>query len=566
MLILLRLLWLAAPTYCLWPSPSGPIANGSDALFLSSNFHVVLSSLTSLPPDLIDAIKDAQGQIDNDDFERLTLEDDREKLRDARTVARMTLELDPHRTQQESQIRSITDDVNLDFAQWAENEAYRLRISERSCVLSASTSLGFLRGLQTFVQLVYTLPLDPAAVIDDQTVLASAKRTRYILNTPIDISDKPAFPVRGLMVDTSRAFLPVDALQRLLDAMSWSKFSLLHWHMTDAQSWPLEVTGYPELLQAAYNSQSIYKASKVDELVAFANARGIQVMLEIDMPGHTASIGLSHPDHVACHDAMPWQAYSVEPPAGQLRIASDTTTAFARGIVQSVARRFAGSLFSTGGDEVNTNCYAEDAATQQALSARNSTLMDALSAFVSQLQDAVAGAGKRPVVWEEMVLDHNIALRNDTVVTVWQTSENVRKVAQKGFQIIHAASDYFYLDCGMGAWLDNMPNGTSWCDPYKTWQRMLSFDPYAALQSRQRHLVLGGQALLWSEQTDETNFEQNIWPRAAAIAERFWYHNPNDDTTLSRLHEWRYRLVKRGIRAVPLQPHLCVLRPGLCSL
>ena len=155
---------------------------------------------------------------------------------------------------------------------------------------------------------------------------------------------------------------------------------------------------------------------------------------EIDTPGHTTSIGMSHPEFIACFGATPWTTYANEPPAGQIRIANPAAVNFTGDMLAAIAKTLPSSLFSIGGDEVNTNCYTTDPATQQDLKDSGKTFDQALSDFVQSNQEVLTGIGKTPVVWEgesaipqtcttltllsfaEMVLNFNISLTQDTVV------------------------------------------------------------------------------------------------------------------------------------------------------
>ncbi|KAF9003461.1 hypothetical protein BDZ89DRAFT_638074 [Hymenopellis radicata] len=139
-------------------------------------------------------------------------------------------------------------------------------------------------------------------------------------------------------------------------------------------------------------------------------------------------------------------------------------------------------------------------------------------------------------------------------------------IADKGLRIIRADADYLYLDCGGGDWMIN-GEATSWCDPFKTWQRTYSFDPTAGLSEEQAELIVGGQQLLWSEQSSPANLDTIVWPRAAASAEVFWTGaGGNGSDALPRLQEW---LIGSGsvvsVRSL-LQPMWCALRPGECDL
>ena len=135
----------------------------------------------------------------------------------------------------------------------------------------------------------------------------------------------------------------------------------------------------------------------------------------------------------------------VEPPSGQLRFASPATRQFTTDLLAATAQMFPSSLFSTGGDELNIPCYTADAETQQILNSTGQTLEQALSTFTQSTHGALEKLGKTPVVWEEMVLEHNVTLSNETVVMVWISSANAAAVAEKNFRIVHGPSDYFYL-------------------------------------------------------------------------------------------------------------------------
>jgi hexosaminidase len=166
------------------------------------------------------------------------------------------------------------------------------------------------------------------------------------------------------------------------------------------------------------------------------------------------------------------------------------------------------------------------------LAATNSSINDLLFDFVNATHTTLRSAGKIPVVWEEVVLGRDSPLKNDTIILNWISSKNVRAVIDRGYRVIHAASDYFYLDCGMGGWLGKNPQGNSWCDPFKTWSKVrlelfyfrirlqssvpsllqiYSFDPFEGFDASQHSQVLGGETLAWSEQIDPTNLDSLVW-------------------------------------------------------
>ena len=297
-------------------------------------------------------------------------------------------------------------------------------------------------------------------------------------------------------------------------------------------------------------------------------------MVEIDTPGHSSITSHAFPEHIARFEASPWATFANEPPAGQLRLASTATQNFTAELLSAVAKMFPSTLFGTGGDELNTNCYAADNQTQAELNSTGLTVFDALSDFTATTHGALRNLGKTPVVWEEMVLTFNVTtLQNDTIVMVWISSADVQAVVDRGCRLVHAASDYFYLDCGGGGWVGNNTLGNSWCDPFKTWQKAYSFDPFANITDAQHSLILGGEHLLWTEQSSPSNLDPVTWPRAATSAEIYWTgatlpsgEARNVEEALPRLHDVAFRMQARGIAAIPLQPLWCALRPGKCDL
>ncbi|EGN98182.1 glycoside hydrolase family 20 protein [Serpula lacrymans var. lacrymans S7.3] len=434
------------------------------------------------------------------------------------------------------------------------DEAYSLSVPSdgSAAILKANSSLGLFRGLTTFSQLWYEYD-----------------GTTYNPEAPIEITDWPLYPYRGFMLDTARNYFPVSDIKRQIDAMSWVKINTFHWHVVDSQSFPLEIPGFEQIAsKGAYSSTNVYTKSDVEDIINYAAERGIDVIAEIDTPGHTAIIADAYPEHVACPQSTPWATFANEPPAGQLRFAAPETVNFTAELISAAAKLFPSKYFSTGGDEINQECYTQDAQTQQILNSTGQTFTEALSTFTKSSHDALEEQGKTPIVWEEMVLDFNVTtLSNKTIVMVWISSDDVAAVAQKGYRLVHAASDYFYLDCGGGGWVGNNPDGNSWCDPFKTWQKSYTFDITANLTEAESQLVLGGQHLIWTEQTSPHNIDPIVWPRAASSAELFW-SGPglNVSAALPRLHDVAFRMSNRGVKAISLQPLWCALRPGLCDL
>lgn len=319
-------------------------------------------------------------------------------------------------------------------------EAYKLSLNGENGSASSSSSLGLLRALATFETLFYRL--------DDKL---------YAPFAPYEIDDKPLFPWRAVLLDTSRNFFSVDTLKRTLDTMQQTKLSVLQWHITDAQSWPLSVAGFEDLAEkGAYDAWSVYSEDDVREVVSYGAKRGVDVLLEIDTPGHTSIIAHARPELIACFEGKGWNApgsdppagLANEPPAGQLRFGDPDVIKFTQGLFDAASSLSASPYFGSGGDELNQNCMLNDPPTQEAMKAKNATLNELLKEFTVQTHATLRNKGKTPIVWEEMALTHgDQGLGNDTLVTVWIDAQNVKAVVDKGFKLIHAANEFFYLDC-----------------------------------------------------------------------------------------------------------------------
>ncbi|EPQ29183.1 uncharacterized protein PFL1_03470 [Pseudozyma flocculosa PF-1] len=482
-----------------------------------------------------------------------------------------------------------------------EAEAYELDIDSdgRPAQIRAYTALGALRALKTLQQLVYSLD-GPGAGAGD--------RLRFVRDVPLRIKDRPAFPYRGLLLDTSRNFYSTRALEQLLDGMALVKLNQFHWHITDAQSWPLSFSkgagdedGIDLSLLAArgsYGSDMVYSEDDVRSVIAYAGRRGINVNLEVDMPAHLKSgvedISLGGSDApaasdakmIACSDEDNWPSFAAEPPSGQLNLrptnqstgVPEHIAAFARAVLARTASLTPSPYLSSGGDEPNLGCWRADS--------ERDIDESIMKPFMGVVTDALTKAGKRGMVWEEMAIKFpatGASLGEGSIVEAWTTPDNVGAIlsSNPGTLLIHAPSTHFYLDCGFGGWLGANPQGQSWC-PYVTWQKTYTFDPYAGTKTQaERARVLGGESALWSEQIDETNLQQRAWPRAASAAEVFWTgasytavgpgdqvgkHERNGTEALARFLDVRERLVSLGINAEPIQPLWCVLRRGRCNL
>lgn len=479
-------------------------------------------------------------------------------------------------------------------------ESYHLSVpgNGTSIRLTSYTSLGALRGLQTLIQLIYTLP---------PTSEGKSQRTRFIQNVPITISDRPAYPYRGLLLDTARNFFDIPTIKKLLDTMSFVKMNQLHWHATDTQSFPLAFNDEQLKVLAEKGSYGLYKTDKgevkrmvyteeeVKEVIDYAAARGINVIIETDMPAHMLE-GVQAVDKgelMACPNSADWASVAAEPPSGQLRLvsnwtASDTTNVdtysipspisdFVSSLLRKVSSLSKSFYVSSGGDEPNFHCWNLSS---------ESAMEPYLNKFMSLVTNVTAKAGKKGMVWEEMAVKFPTVaktLAKGSLVEIWNDANN-SAVALKNnpdVNIVLAPVGYFYLDCGGASFLGNFTSNL-WC-PYVSWQQTYSFDPAAVVANATTTLTdakaiqevkekfVGGEHAVWSETIDPTNLESKVWPRAAAGAEIWWTGEEVNGgkrdkvEALGRMIDLRWRLVEMGVRAEPLQPQWCAERIGQCN-
>jgi hexosaminidase len=421
---------------------------------------------------------------------------------------------------------------------------------------------------------------------------------------PVSIQDAPLYPYRGVMVDTGRNYISLAKIKEQIDGLALSKMNVLHWHLDDAQSWPVQMSKYPQMTLDAYSPSEVYTHANIRDIISYAGARGVRVIPEIDMPGHSAS-GWQQvdPSIVACANSWwsndNWPLHTaVEPNPGQLEILADKTYEVVAGVYDELSGVFTDDFFHVGGDELQEGCYNLSTITTEWFAANTSRgYNDLLQYWVDKAYPIFKKpANRRLIMWEDMVLQtpHAFTVPKDVIMQSWNNGlTNIQTLAAAGYDIIVSSADFLYLDCGFGGWVGNDPrydvmanpdptavalsfnyggNGGSWCAPYKTWQRIYDYDFTSNLTSAEAKHVIGVTAPLWSEQVDDTTISQKMWPRAAALGELSWSGNKDASgqkrtTEMGpRILNFREYLVANGIAATALMPRYCLQHPHACDL
>ena len=466
-------------------------------------------------------------------------------------------------------VRHITiverSNIKLDDKCYATSaEAYKISISPNGYVeIEITSSHGGLHALETLGQLFYSH--------------SSYHTALYTPYAPLTISDCPAFEHRGLNLDISRNFIPPADILRTIEAMALNKFNRLHLHAADAQSWPLEVPALPMLaVEGAYHPDQIWTVDDLRNVQRHGHFHGIEVYLEIDLPGHTSAIAHAYPNLTTAAHEPNWSSYAVEPPSGQLKLNSTDVYSFLTTMLNDILPRTSPytSFHHTGGDELNRDAYLLDDTVK---SSSSEVLRHLLQAIISHVITITRSHSMTPIVWEEMLLEWNLTLPQSTIIQTWQSATSLAAVLARGHKALFGANTHWYLDCGHGVFLDaNISNPdspikppyTDYCGPYKSWRQVYSYDPLAEIPRDQWYLVVGGEVHLWGELTDNISLDGMLWPRAAAAAEVLWSGTgtPVGVGTTRRLAEIRERLVAAGVAAGVVQMEWCLRYEGGCTL
>uniref|UniRef100_A0A1A9UTR0 Beta-hexosaminidase n=1 Tax=Glossina austeni TaxID=7395 RepID=A0A1A9UTR0_GLOAU len=446
------------------------------------------------------------------------------------------------------------------------DESYKLDVTKGDnyilADIRATTFFGIRHGLETLSQLI---------VYDD------IRRELQILAN-VSLSDKPAFKWRGILLDTARNFYSVKAIKRTLDAMASVKLNTFHWHIIDSQSFPMEVKTQPELYKiGAYSQRKVYTHEDITEIVEYGRARGIRVMPEFDAPAHVGE-GWQHKNMTACFKAKPWQNYCVEPPCGQLDPTVDDMYSVLQDIYQDMFDLFDPDVFHMGGDEVSFTCWNSTKSiinwmVGMGWELKTSDFVHLWGHFQMEAMrrvDYVAKQKQVPIIlWTSKLTDpahiEKYLNKKRYFIQIWTRHDDpqVLDILKHGFQIIVSNHDALYFDCGGPNWVGE---GNNWCSPYIGWQKV--YDNRMEVVAKQYiSQVLGAEAAVWSEQIDEQNLDQRLWPRASALAERLW-SNPSGNwrQAEARMLLHRENLVENGIAAEPLQPEWCLQNEKECPV
>ena len=438
-------------------------------------------------------------------------------------------------------------------------EGYRLSVTPKKITISANEPAGIFYGVQSLIQL-----FPPA--IESSTPVAN---TKWEAPT-VEIMDYPRFGWRGLMFDVSRHFFTKEEVKQFIDQMVRYKFNVLHWHLADDEGWRIQIKAFPKLTEVgAWNVKKVgyfgtfaapaadeprnyggfYTQDDIKEVVQYAKDRFVNVLPEIDVPGHSLAAVVSYPELSCTPEASTYKVRSGEeimdwskgaPPIAlidnTLCPANEKVYDFLDKVLSEVAPLFPFEYIHMGGDECPKNYWEKTPAIKQLMQKEGlKTMEEVQSYFTKRLEKIVESKGKKFIGWDE-ILEGGLA--PSAAVMSWRGMKGGIEAAKMGHEVVMSPTDFTYID---------YMQGDAIIEPrvYATLRLSKAYQFEPVPDGVDPKFIKGGQANLWTEQIYNMRHQQYMtWPRGWAIAESVWSpkEKKNWDNFFSRVenHFKRY--------------------------
>jgi hexosaminidase len=350
----------------------------------------------------------------------------------------------------------------------------------------------------------------------------------------VTINDQPRFQWRGLMIDGSRHFMPVDVIKRNIDALSAVKMNVFHWHLSDDQGFRVECKALPKLNTLASDGL-YYTQEEVKNIIKYANDRGIRVIPEFDIPGHSTSWLTAYPELASAPGP-----YSIERNWGvfdpTFNPTIEATYEFFDKFFAEMCALFNDEYMHIGGDENSGKQWNNNAEIQAFMKAKGIKDNHQLQSYFNQrILKILTNYGKKMIGWDEIL---HPDMPNNIVIQSWRGTKSLVESAQKGYMGL--LSNGYYIDL---------------CQPASFHYLNDPLPADSPLSESEKKFILGGEATMWAELVTPENVDSRIWPRTAAIAERFWSQSDVRDVKdmYRRLDIIGYQLEEVGITTIKNQ-------------
>lgn len=415
------------------------------------------------------------------------------------------------------------------------NEAYHLSVRTDGVQIEAGTLSGLFYGVQTLSQMI-----SGRVINGNQMALPG-----------VEIRDFPRFGWRGMHLDVSRHFVPVPFVKKYIDLLARHKMNRFHWHLTDDQGWRIEIMKYPRLTEVGAWRQGpggkryggYYSQEEIREVVAYARARQVTIVPEIEMPGHASAALAAYPEYSCTGGPFEvetsWGVFDDVYCAGK-----DATFTFLEDILAEVASLFPGPYIHIGGDECPKARWRIHDLCRQRMRSEQLADEDALQAyFVDRIAKYLRSLDKYVIGWDE-ILDGGAP--EGAIVMAWRHADKGREAAAKGHDVVMTPMPFCYFDHYQG--VANEPKAIGGFTPLRT---VYGFEPIPPnLPGEQTARILGAQGNVWTEyMADTRHVEYMVFPRLCALAERLW--SPKEMRSyggfVNRLREHVKRLQQLGV-------------------
>ena len=413
-------------------------------------------------------------------------------------------------------------------------EAYRLSVTPKRINIAASTPAGFFYAFQTLKQL---MPRNVMAGVPDDSVEEWRVPCVFIV-------DEPRFSWRGFMLDEGRHFYGKEEIKKIIDVMAAYKMNRFHWHLTEDQGWRIEIKKYPKLTEVgAWRDSKVcawgdvkpdgiryggyYTHEDIKEVVEYAKERFVEIIPEVDIPGHSQAAVASYPEFLACdpenkHDVWLWQGVSSD----VINVANPLAVQFAKDVIDELTELFPFGYIHLGGDECPTYKWERNSDCQALLEEIGSeNYRDLQIHFYKQLLDHVA---KKPadkqrklVFWNEVLHGNTEPLGKDITIMAWIGADGAAKdAAMRGMNTILSPQIPYYINRRQSK-LETEPKSQGYGD--ETVERVYNYKPMNGIAEELQPKYLGVQANFWTEWVVEPSVVQYLMlPRLAAVAEAGW--------------------------------------------
>ncbi|MBQ8449386.1 MAG: beta-N-acetylhexosaminidase [Bacteroidaceae bacterium] len=413
-------------------------------------------------------------------------------------------------------------------------EAYKLIVREGLIEITAAKPAGFFYAFQTIKQL---LPANVMAGVYD------ASATEWIIPA-VEINDEPRFAWRGFMLDEGRHFYGKDEIKKILDVMAAYKMNRFHWHLTEDQGWRIEIKKYPKLTEVgAWRNSKVcgwgdvkpdgiryggfYTQKEAREIVEYAKERFIEIVPEVDIPGHSQAAVASYPEFLACdpekpHEVWLWQGVSSD----VINVSNPKAVQFAKDLIDELTEIFPFEYIHLGGDECPTHKWEQNSDCQALLKEIGSkNYRDLQINFYRQLKEHIAAKPaeeqRKLIFWNEVLHGNTAPLGNDITIMAWVGADRAAKeAATRGMNTILSPQIPYYINRKQSN-LPTEPHSQGYGT--ETVEAVYNYIPMKDIPAELQTKYMGVQANFWTEWVETADHVQYLMlPRLAAVAEAGW--------------------------------------------